>query len=182
MSHIKYLYYSIPLPRIMNTVFAILQIGSVMGMLIVLGAIVINVYLFPEIMTESWELWMAAILLPALGLSVGYAVPSIFCMPHACRRAVAVENGCQNVALCMGILSFSYKGEVLLKAMAFPELFLICSTTMILLLIAIYHIQKQVRKRLGLMDDEQGGKDGKDVAKIDEPEIQVVMLGSKPCT
>ena len=65
---------------------------------------------------------------------------------------------------------------MLLKAMAFPELFLISSTTMILVLIAIYHIQKQVRKHLGLMDDEQGGKDGKEVAKIDEPEIQVVRF------
>ena len=159
----------------MDMCFVVLQIGSVIGMLVVIGVIGTNVFLYPEIFTESWELWLAAFLLPALGLSVGYAVTSIFCLPHACRRAVAVENGCQNVALCMGILSLSYKGEVLLKAMAFPELFLICSTTIILVLIAIYHIQKQVRKRLGLVDDVQE-KNKKDVAKIDEPEIQVVRF------
>ena len=145
-------------------------------MLAAFGVTAVNIFLYPEIFTESWELWLGAILLPSLGLSVSYAVTSIFCLSHACRRAVAIENGCQNVALCMAIISLSYKGEVLLKVMAFPVLFGICSFTIIVVLIVIYHIQKQIRKRLGLIDDTKDDKNEKELAKHDEPGIQIVRF------
>ena len=114
----------------------------------------ISSYLYPDMYSSGWQLWLAASILPILGLIIGYVSSSIFCLPHASRRAIAIETGCQNVALCLTLVSISYGPDVFLKVLVFPELFGVTVLVIILALVGLYHMQKLVRKRLGLNGDK----------------------------
>ena len=126
-------------------------------------AIGISSYLYPQMFSSSWQLWLASALLPALGLTFGYTASSIFCLPHASRRAIAIETGCQNVALCLTLVSISYGADVFLKVLVFPELFGVVGLAIVLNLVGLYQLQKIVRRRLGL--------NGKDLMKNNEIEM-----------
>ena len=114
----------------------------------IFGVIAISSYLYPQMYSSGWQIWFASGLLPVLGLTIGYASSSIFCLPHASRRAIAIETGCQNVALCLTLVSVSYGADVFLKVLVFPALFGTLGLAIILVLVGLYHIHKILRRRL----------------------------------
>ena len=123
-------------------------------MLIIFAVLAMNSYLYPHVFLSGWGIWVAAALLPTLGLVCGYIASSIFCLPHSSRRAIAIETSCQNVALCLGLISVSYGPDVYLKVLVFPELFGTLGTAFILILVGIYQVHKIIRRRLGPKDLE----------------------------
>lgn len=161
----------------------LLQVGAVVGLLVGIMLLGITSYLYPQIFTSGWEIWLASVLLPVIALIIGYTAGSIFRLSHAQRRALAIEIACQNVALCLTLISLTYKGIQMFEAMVFPQLFFICGTTIIYILIAVYHIQRIIRKRIGLLDEkekktesERDGKDENENKKTDGYEIQIEKL------
>ena len=111
-------------------------------MLMLLGVIAIGSYLYPEIYTSSWRIWVAACLLPIIGLAIGFAAASIFRMPQASRRAVAIEIGCQNAGLCITIIAISYDVDVFLHVAVYAELFTVCGWPIIFACVGFYHLHK----------------------------------------
>lgn len=120
----------------------------------IFGVIGITSYLYPQMYSSGWQLWLASALLPVLGLFFGYAGASIFCLPHATRRAIAIETGCQNIGLCLTLVSISYGPDVYLKVLVFPELFGTVGLAMNLCLVGLYHVQKILRRRVDFSELE----------------------------
>ena len=131
----------------------------------------ISSYLYPKMYSSPWQLWFASALLPVLGLIFGYIASSIFCLPHASRRAIAIETGCQNVALCLTLVSISYGADVFLKVLVFPELFGVVGLAIILCLVGLYHAQKIIRRRLGLNGKELIKQNEMEVVKCEKKQI-----------
>ena len=121
----------------------------------IIGVLVMNSYLYPHVFLSGWGIWVASGLLPLLGLTMGYIAATIFRQPHPSRRAIAIETSCQNVALTLGLITISYGPDVYLKVLVFPELFGTLGVGFLLILCAIYNIQRLVRKRLDLKKTKQ---------------------------
>ena len=113
----------------------------------IFAVLAMNSYLYPHVFLSGWGVWVASILLPALGLTVGFTAATVFRQAPPCRRAIAIETGCQNVALTLGLVTISYGPRVYLQVLVFPELFGTLGTALILILVGIYQIQKRVQKR-----------------------------------
>ena len=60
-------------------------------------------------------------------------------------------------------MSISYGADVFLKVLVFPELFGVVGLAIVLCLVGLYHVQKIIRRRLGL--------NGKELMKHNEMEI-----------
>ena len=118
------------------------QIGAVVGLVMIFGIIAVGSYLYPEIYTSSWRVWLAAVLLPLIGLAIGYIASSIFCMPQASRRAIAIETGCQNAALCVTIITISYDADVFLHVAVYAELFVVCGFPITFCFIGLFYLHK----------------------------------------
>ena len=114
----------------------------------IFAVIGISSYLYPQMYSSPWQLWLASMMLPIFGLTIGYASSSIFCLPHSSRRAIAIETGCQNVALCLTLISVSYAPDVFLKVLVFPELYGVTGLSIMLVLVVIYQIHKRLRRQL----------------------------------
>ena len=69
--------------------------------------------IFPDIFDDvPAKLYVAEILLPLLGLGLGFGCASAFGLAYAARRTVAIEAGIQNVGTALAIVSLSYPFEV----------------------------------------------------------------------
>lgn len=124
------------------------RVGSTLGMLMIIGVLAMNCYMYPHIFLSSWGVWVASCLLPLLGLTFGYVAATIFRQPYPSRRAIAFETSCQNVGLVLGLITISYGSEVYLQVVVFPVLFGTLGVGFLLILCGIYQIQKIVRRRL----------------------------------
>ena len=124
------------------------QIGSTLGMLMIIGVLAMNSYLYPHVFLSGWGVWVASSLLPVIGLTVGYIAATIFRQPQPSRKAIAIETSCQNVALTLGLITVFYGPEVYLQVLVFPELFGTLGTGFILILCASYNVHKCIRRRL----------------------------------
>ena len=133
----------------------------------IVGVIAFGVYLYPHIFTSGWQMCMASCLLPILGLTIGYASASVCCLPHASRRAIAIETGCQNVALCLTLVTLSYGVDVYLKVLVFPALFGAIGSATHLAVVGLYHLQKILRRRL------QVGLNGNNMMTPDETDLDI---------
>ena len=116
-------------------------------MLMIFGIIAIGSYLYPEVYSLSWRLWLAAALLPALALTVGYIAGSVFCMAHASRRTIALEVGCQNSALTITLITLSYDESVFLYVAAYSGLYTVCAYIIIFISIGSYYTYKCLVKK-----------------------------------
>ena len=116
-------------------------------MLMIFCIIAMGSYLYPEIYSSSWRLWVAAALLPAIALTIGYTAASIFCMTHASRRAIAIEIGCQNAAIAYTLITLSYDDDVFLFVAAYAGIYTVLAYVIIFGLIGVYYLHKYIRKR-----------------------------------
>jgi predicted Na+-dependent transporter len=73
----------------------------------------LEVIIFPDIFHDvSYTIYLAEIILPVMGLSLGYFAASIFRLKHSVRRTIAIEAGVQNVGTALTIISLSFPFEV----------------------------------------------------------------------
>jgi predicted Na+-dependent transporter len=72
-----------------------------------------EVLIFPDIFNDvPYTIYLAEIILPVMGLSLGYFAASIFQLKHSVRRTIAIEAGVQNVGTALTIISLSFPFEV----------------------------------------------------------------------
>lgn len=147
----------------------ITRIGSTLGMLMIIAVLAMNSYLYPHVFLSGWGIWVASVLLPALGLTLGFIAATVFRQPPPCRRAIAIETGCQNVALTLGLVTISYGPSVYLQVLVFPELFGTLGTALILILVGIYQIQKRAQQR-------KTNEKNTDVNDSRHYDIEIIML------
>ncbi|XP_025016214.1 sodium/bile acid cotransporter-like [Tetranychus urticae] len=100
------------------------KFGSIAGFLIIIVCEAMEVMIFPDIFDDiTAKLYVAEVALPVLGLALGFGCASIFSLPYASRRTVAIECGVQNVGTALAIVSLSYPFEQLRKVWLFPFLY-----------------------------------------------------------
>uniref|UniRef100_T1K539 Uncharacterized protein n=1 Tax=Tetranychus urticae TaxID=32264 RepID=T1K539_TETUR len=91
------------------------KFGSIAGFLIIIVCEAMEVMIFPDIFDDiTAKLYVAEVALPVLGLALGFGCASIFSLPYASRRTVAIECGVQNVGTALAIVSLSYPFEVII--------------------------------------------------------------------
>ena len=121
-------------------------------MLLAFGVVGFFSYLFPQIYSAGWQLWLGACVLSLFGITLGYILATIFRLPHASRRAIAIETGVQNVGLCLALVAIAYGPDLFLEILVFPVLFATVGFAAMLVFILLYKIQKILRTRLGLLE------------------------------
>ncbi|KAK3608129.1 hypothetical protein CHS0354_004787 [Potamilus streckersoni] len=113
------------------------KIGSVLGILIIVSVIVLLIYQYPRMFLSGWQVWVAAGLMPSLGLCLGFLMSSVIRLPYNVRKAIAIEISTQNVALCLTLIVISFPQEVCFQIMMYPMLFGIFSFLTLLLFVAL---------------------------------------------
>lgn len=159
------------LPRVGNV---LIKIGAVLGLLMLLALLAVNSYLYPHVFLSGWGIWVGAVVLPVIGLTIGYVAATIFRQPPKSRRAIAIETGCQNVTLVIGLITIFYGKEVYLDVMVFPELFGTIGYALVLILCGIYKVQKVVRRRLNPKDTEKKRISIDDVVNMEVHENAII--------
>lgn len=89
------------------------QIGSIAGFGIIIVCQTLEVFIFPDIFNDvPAVLYAAEFLLPILGLALGFIAATLFRLPYAIRRTIAIEAGIQNVGTALTIITLSFPFEV----------------------------------------------------------------------
>ncbi|XP_022236648.1 ileal sodium/bile acid cotransporter-like isoform X2 [Limulus polyphemus] len=97
------------LPRV---AYICTKIGSLSGFLFILVVVIMDQIIFPGILNSiSWQVCISAILLPTLGLIIGYTAASLFRQADSLKRTIALECGIQNVGTAFTVLSLSFPFE-----------------------------------------------------------------------
>lgn len=72
-----------------------------------------EVFIFPDIFSGvPLKMYVAVIVLPILGIFLGFVAASAFRLNHVTRRTIAIECGIQNVGTALAIVSLSYPYHV----------------------------------------------------------------------
>jgi predicted Na+-dependent transporter len=73
----------------------------------------LEVLIFPDLFHNvPYAIYLAEIILPVIGFSLGYLAASVFRLKHSVRRTIAIEAGIQNVSTALTIISLSFPFEV----------------------------------------------------------------------
>ncbi|XP_013399432.1 ileal sodium/bile acid cotransporter-like isoform X1 [Lingula anatina] len=89
----------------------LVQVASGCGMVSILIVIVCQIILYPHIFTSEWKIWIAAVLLPFVGIILGYAFSAAACQTAKCCRTIAFETGSQNVAIALTLIAISFSPD-----------------------------------------------------------------------
>ncbi|KAL3862756.1 hypothetical protein ACJMK2_008706 [Sinanodonta woodiana] len=113
------------------------KIGSVLGFVVIVGVIALSVYQYPRMFDSSWQVLLAAVLMPSLGLCLGFVMSSVVCLTSDVRKTVAIEISAQNVALCLTLIVISFPKDIFFNIMIFPLLFGVFSLVTLLIFAAL---------------------------------------------
>ncbi|KAJ8399075.1 hypothetical protein AAFF_G00414540 [Aldrovandia affinis] len=114
------------------------------------SAVAIGIISGISIGTSIWsvlspQIMATASLLPMIGFMLGYILSTLFRLPEACRRTVAMETGCQNIQLCSTILKVTFPIEVIGALFLFPVVYILFQIIESLILITIYRCYKRFK-------------------------------------
>ncbi|RWS22513.1 ileal sodium/bile acid cotransporter-like protein 3 [Leptotrombidium deliense] len=120
------------------------KIGSFAGFAIIIVCETLEVLIFPDIFDDvPFKLYAAEILLPLLGLTLGYGLATIFRLKKCERRTVAIECGIQNVGTALAIVSLSYPFHQLRKVWLFPFLYAFSMLGICIVISGLYQLHKR---------------------------------------
>jgi BASS family bile acid:Na+ symporter len=99
-------------------------IGGVLGGIFLLAALVFGITDRVELMHfgKFWKEHICAAMVEPLGCAFGYIVSTKMGLSDRDRRAVCMETGVQNVALCIALCALSFKGCVRQNTLLMPLL------------------------------------------------------------
>ncbi|XP_015782677.1 ileal sodium/bile acid cotransporter-like isoform X2 [Tetranychus urticae] len=137
------------------------KFGSIAGFLIIIVCEAMEVMIFPDIFDDiPAKLYIAEVALPVLGLALGFGCASIFSLPYASRRTVAIECGVQNVGTALAIVSLSYPFEQLRKVWLFPFLYAFSMLGVCVVMAVVYQTYKHLAgKKVYINDDIPSNRD-----------------------
>jgi len=88
------------------------KFGSVIGMLLIWIAIVLQCILYPKFFTQSWKHWTIAAAIPTGGFIVGFLLSFILRRPPKQQKTIAIETGMQSISLAITIVVTSFPKEL----------------------------------------------------------------------
>ncbi|XP_075470302.1 hepatic sodium/bile acid cotransporter isoform X2 [Ascaphus truei] len=116
------------------------------------------------------KLLATAMLMPAIGYILGYAMSTLCKLSERCKRTVCMETGCQNIHLCLAILKVAFPPEVIGALFLFPIIYLIFQVLegfSLVLAFRLYHRikTKDVTKKMctgvdGIKDEDNTSHEG----------------------
>ncbi|MEE6492815.1 hypothetical protein FKM82_016644 [Ascaphus truei] len=106
--------------RIIKTCIVITAVASVVVLMLYLIYVKSNIFVI-----VSPKLLATAMLMPAIGYILGYAMSTLCKLSERCKRTVCMETGCQNIHLCLAILKVAFPPEVIGALFLFPIIYLI---------------------------------------------------------
>ena len=91
--------------------------------MLIFAAIIMQGFLYPYMFQSSWKIWFSAAIRPIIGFGLGFLVAKVTCMKTEYCRTVGMETGCQNLGLCLTLISLSFDTSVIGEMNLFPLLF-----------------------------------------------------------
>ncbi|XP_033106850.1 ileal sodium/bile acid cotransporter-like [Anneissia japonica] len=99
-------------------------VGSIMGMLTIAVNIILNGLINPKMFLAPWNVWFSAVIMPVIAFLLGYIAAYLLRQSRKKCRTIALETGCQNVALALTIIAISYAdSDDFFEILIFPSLF-----------------------------------------------------------
>nr|XP_046919822.1 sodium/bile acid cotransporter 5-like [Dermatophagoides farinae] len=155
------------------------QIGSIAGFGIIIVCQTLEVFIFPDIFNDvPAVLYAAEFLLPILGLALGFIAATLFRLPYAIRRTIAIEAGIQNVGTALTIITLSFPFEQLRKVWLFPFLYAFSMLAICCIVAVIYQLQKRFThktKSLDIMDHPKLRKLQQQQLKLQQQQQQMQL-------
>nr|XP_006811663.1 PREDICTED: ileal sodium/bile acid cotransporter-like [Saccoglossus kowalevskii] len=107
-----------------NKIEKVSKVCAFLGIAGILIGIGLRAYIKPDVYTSSWQVYVVSASLPALAFCVGFITSSIIRLPCSKRRTIAIEAGCQNVALSLSVINSSFPaGPARAEMQAIPSLY-----------------------------------------------------------
>ncbi|XP_042895945.1 ileal sodium/bile acid cotransporter isoform X2 [Parasteatoda tepidariorum] len=117
------------------------KIGSYAGLAIIVVCQTMEFFIFPDIFRNvPWQLYLAVVLLPCLGFSLGYSSAWVCRQKPQVRRTISIESGVQNVGTALTVASLSFDFNDLDKVLLFPWLYAFSMTGVCIVISALYQI------------------------------------------
>ena len=141
-----------------------LQIGSVLGVVLLIGIVTMFSYVYPEVFEAKWNMWVGSVIVVIIPVTISFIAASIFCLPIASRKAILIETGVQNTGLCLALIAVSYDESLYVEIITFPILYSLFNVSLFLLLTLLYRVVMLLRKDGGV-DEEKKPSNDKDEVK-----------------
>lgn len=122
----------------------ITKTGSYAGFAIIFVCQTMELIIFPDIFDGiGWQFYVALVILPFVGLSLGYGLA--FCLRQAppVRKTIAIECSIQNIGTALTVISLSFPVEIQKKVLAFPWLYSLPLITTVTVSCACYQLYKK---------------------------------------
>lgn len=122
--------------------------GSTAGGVLILISQILEVFIFPDIFKHvPASLYGATVLMPMMGMMVGYVVSWVFRRPEPVRKTVAIESGIQNVGTALTIVSLSFKFDEQKEALVFAWLYALTMIALSFSMCVVYNVHKKYCSR-----------------------------------
>ncbi|KAF8768365.1 Solute carrier family 10 member 6 like protein [Argiope bruennichi] len=122
----------------------ITKTGSYAGFAIIFICQTMELIIFPDIFDGiGWQFYTALVILPFVGLSLGYGLAFLFRRPPPVRKTIAIECSIQNIGTALTVISLSFPIEMQKKVLAFPWLYSLPLITTVTVSCACYQLYKR---------------------------------------
>ncbi|XP_042228389.1 uncharacterized protein LOC121870613 isoform X2 [Homarus americanus] len=118
-------------------------ISKVFGLVGWMGAFACEVMLmlryWDSLVATSVNLFITAALVPLVGVVVAYILTKIVCFSHKVCRTVAIETGCQNMAVASNIMLLSFSDSQIRGQMViFPVVYGVCQMVEVVVVTGVF--------------------------------------------
>ncbi|GIY46422.1 hypothetical protein CDAR_585861 [Caerostris darwini] len=138
----------------------ITKTGSYAGFAIIFICQTMELIIFPDIFDGiGWQFYVALVVLPFIGLSLGYGLAFVFRRPPPVRKTIAIECSIQNIGTALTVISLSFPIEMQKKVLAFPWLYSLPLITTVTVSCAFYQLYKRTcfKNSLGSCEKKLNG-------------------------
>ncbi|XP_042907363.1 ileal sodium/bile acid cotransporter isoform X1 [Parasteatoda tepidariorum] len=138
----------------------ITKIGSYCGFAIIFICQTMELIIFPDIFDGiGWQFYVALVILPFIGLSLGYGLAFICRQPPPVRKTIAIECSIQNIGTALTVISLSFPVELQKKILAFPWLYSLPLITTVTVTCCCYQLYKRTcfKNRFGSCEKKLNG-------------------------
>ncbi|KAG8201851.1 hypothetical protein JTE90_027331 [Oedothorax gibbosus] len=136
-----------------------------MGLLLMIVGCILEVIIFPNLFTSvPTILYVILLLLPILGLALGYGIATIFRQKVPVCKTIAIECGIQNFPLALTIIALSFPQEMQKDIVLLPWLYGFAMIVGSIILCGIYQLHKRFNQSRNIEDNRlpNGKRDAED--------------------
>ncbi|XP_054712520.1 ileal sodium/bile acid cotransporter-like [Uloborus diversus] len=120
------------------------KVGSYAGFAIIFVCQTMELVIFPDIFDGiTWEFYTALVILPFIGLALGYGLAFLFRQAPPVRKTIAIECSIQNIGTALTVISISFPVSIQKKVLAFPWLYSLPLIATVTISCACYQLYKR---------------------------------------